>query len=241
MTPCSSRSRTPFSTAGMNWPGMVPPKTSLTNSNPLPRSSGSMRRKTSPNWPAPPVCFLWRWWPSAVGGDRFAVGDLGRLGIDVQAAVVQLFQNQPQVQFAQAVDDHFVRLAVGGPSEGGIFLGDFGQLAGDFLLVAAGLGRDGQAEHRRGKRQRLQVHVVQRVIVVQHVVGVNLLDLGHRADVAGDDSVGFAVLLALEMEDVAELDRFFVVADEDLRVGRRICPGGRGRSPACRRTDRWSP
>jgi hypothetical protein len=23
-------------------------------------------RKTSPNWPAPPVCFLWRWWPSAL-------------------------------------------------------------------------------------------------------------------------------------------------------------------------------
>jgi elongation factor G len=25
-----------------------------------PRGSGSTRRNTSPNWPAPPVCFLWR-------------------------------------------------------------------------------------------------------------------------------------------------------------------------------------
>ena len=24
------------------------------------RGNGSMRRNTSPNWPAPPVCFLWR-------------------------------------------------------------------------------------------------------------------------------------------------------------------------------------
>jgi hypothetical protein len=30
-----------------------------------PRGSGSMRRYTSPNWPAPPLCFLCRWWPSA--------------------------------------------------------------------------------------------------------------------------------------------------------------------------------
>ena len=63
--PCSTW-RTPFSTAGMNWLGMVPPLTASTNSKPPPRSSGSTRRYTSPNWPAPPVCFLWRWWPSAL-------------------------------------------------------------------------------------------------------------------------------------------------------------------------------
>jgi hypothetical protein len=65
MAPLASTSRTPFSTAGMNWPGMVPPLTWSTNSKPPPRGSGSMRRKTSPNCPAPPLCFLWRWWPSA--------------------------------------------------------------------------------------------------------------------------------------------------------------------------------
>ena len=125
----------PFSTAGMNWPGIVPPKTSLTISNPLPPlpcdaaivSSGSTRRNTSPNCPAPPVCFLWRWWPSAFVLDRLAVGDLRRLGVDVQAAVVQLLQHQPQVQFADAVDDHLVRLAVGVPFEGRVFLGDLRQ------------------------------------------------------------------------------------------------------------------
>ncbi len=34
MAPSSSTSRMPFSTAGMNWPGIVPPMTSLTNSKP---------------------------------------------------------------------------------------------------------------------------------------------------------------------------------------------------------------
>ena len=50
---------------GMNWFGIAPPFTLSTNSKPLPRGSGSIFRYTSPNWPAPPVCFLWRLWPSA--------------------------------------------------------------------------------------------------------------------------------------------------------------------------------
>ena len=57
----------------MNWFGITPPFTASTNSKPSPRASGSTRRYTSPNWPAPPVCFLCRWWPSAFAGDRLAV------------------------------------------------------------------------------------------------------------------------------------------------------------------------
>ena len=49
----------------MNTVGITPPFTWSTNSKPLPRASGSTLRKTSPNWPAPPVCFLCRQWPSA--------------------------------------------------------------------------------------------------------------------------------------------------------------------------------
>src|SRR2546425_7455835 len=44
----------------MNWLGIAPPFTLSTNSKPLPRGNGSTFRYTSPNWPAPPVCFLWR-------------------------------------------------------------------------------------------------------------------------------------------------------------------------------------
>ncbi|MNE84035.1 hypothetical protein D3C80_1809030 [compost metagenome] len=64
-TPAASAERTPFSTEGMNWPGITPPFTASTNSKPVPRGSGSRRRNTSPNWPAPPVCFLCRLCPSA--------------------------------------------------------------------------------------------------------------------------------------------------------------------------------
>ena len=59
--PCSIASRTPFSTAGMNEPGIAPPLIWLTNSNsPSPSSSGSISMWQSPNWPRPPDCFLWR-------------------------------------------------------------------------------------------------------------------------------------------------------------------------------------
>ena len=45
--------------------GMLPPTTSLRNSKPAPRSRGSTRKATSPNWPRPPDCFLWWYWLSA--------------------------------------------------------------------------------------------------------------------------------------------------------------------------------
>jgi len=58
--PDSSVWRTPFSVEAMNGWEMAPPTTSEANSKPAPRSSGSTRRCTSANCPAPPVCFLWR-------------------------------------------------------------------------------------------------------------------------------------------------------------------------------------
>ena len=50
---------TPFSTAGMKFLGMLPPTTSLPNSNSS-SARGSTRRWTSANCPWPPVCFLCR-------------------------------------------------------------------------------------------------------------------------------------------------------------------------------------
>ena len=40
------------------------------------------------------------------------------------------------------------------------------------------------------------------MIIVQHVVGVNLLDLRYRPDIPRDDRVGFLVILALQMKDM---------------------------------------
>ena len=50
----------PFSTAGTYCRGIEPPKMSSSNWKSLPRGSGSTRILQSPNWPWPPVCFLWR-------------------------------------------------------------------------------------------------------------------------------------------------------------------------------------
>ena len=55
----------PFSMAGMKFLGMEPPKVSFTKLKSPPRGSGFMRILQSPNCPWPPVCFLWRPWPSA--------------------------------------------------------------------------------------------------------------------------------------------------------------------------------
>src|ERR1051325_6496739 len=44
----------------MKFLGMAPPKISLANSNLAPRGRGSILIQQSPNWPWPPVCFLWR-------------------------------------------------------------------------------------------------------------------------------------------------------------------------------------
>ena len=49
---------TPFSTAGMNPPGITPPLIAFTKSKPCPCPSGSISMWQSANWPRPPVCFL---------------------------------------------------------------------------------------------------------------------------------------------------------------------------------------
>ena len=202
----------------MYWPGIVPPKTSLTNSKPCAALHRLDAEKDFAELARAAGLLFVAMMPFGLAGDRLAIGDLWRLGVDVQAAVLQLFQDQPQVHFADAIDDHLVRLAIGVIFERRIFLGEFRQRAGDFLLVAARLGRDRQPVHRRREDIGLQVHAVERMIIVQHIVGVDFFDLRHRADIAGDDLIGLLVLLALQVKHVPELDRFLGVADVDLAL-----------------------
>ena len=82
---------------------------------------------------------------------------------------------------------------VAGDVEGRIFVGDLAQAAGDLLLVAAGLGFDGQTEHRRGKLRSGQFRSVGADATVSPICKV--FDLGHGDDVAGDGfRIGFCVL-----------------------------------------------
>src|SRR5207247_347904 len=86
------------------------------------------------------------------------------------------------------------------------------------LLVALLLGLDRDAVHGNGKFERTQVDMVLVVRIVQHAVELDLLDLGHRADVPRNERVGLDVVLALYRKQVPDLEGAPAVADEELRV-----------------------
>ena len=182
-TPFSSCSRTPFSTAGMNWLGITPPLTASTKLNPSPRARGRTRSWTSANWPRPPVCFLWRWCASAVAGDRLQVGDVRDVGVDVElVAVLEPVLDHVEVQLAHPRDDQLVRLGVAAEGEGRVLVGDLGQADGDLRLVLAGLRLDGAGDHRGRELDRVELEV-RRLAVAGggHGVGdVQVVELGDR-------------------------------------------------------------
>ena len=92
------------------------------------------------------------------------------------------------------------------------------QHVGNALLVAAFLGRDGKPVHRRRKLERFHVDVVFVVRIVQHAVEFDIVDLGHRGDIARNRAVDLDLLAALDHEQVRHLERLAPVADEQLRV-----------------------
>ena len=65
-----------------------------------------------------------------------------------------------QVELTHAGDDQFLGLHVARGVKSVVLFRHLGQRAGDFLLVAARLGLDGQAEHRRRKGHGRQQDVV---------------------------------------------------------------------------------
>src|SRR3546814_11454130 len=54
--------------------------------------------------------------------------------------------------------------------------------------------------------------------VVEHGIEMQVVDLGHRGDVAGDRLLDLDVVLALQLEQVRDLERLAAVADEQLRI-----------------------
>ena len=135
---------------------------------------------TSPNWPRPPDLLLVAIAPLGRGLNRFAIGDLGLLGVDFHlVAPLEPLAEHQQVQLAHAVHHQLVRLRVAVQLHRAVFLDDLVQRARQLAFVAAALGRDGQADHRRGKLDRRQHQLAQRQ------PGVQLVDLGHGHDLAG--------------------------------------------------------
>ena len=94
------------------------------------------------------------------------------------------------------------------------------QHVGDAPFVAAPLGLDRDAVHRRRELERRHVDVVLVVRVVQHAVEVDLVHLRDGGDVAGHRAVDLDVLAALQHEQVPDLERLAALADVELRVAR---------------------
>ena len=69
-----------------------------------------------------------------------------------------------------------------------------------------------------GKSSGCEVDLVFVVAVVQHRIEMQFVDLGDRGDVAGYRLVDLDVVLALELEQVPDLERLLAVVDEQLRV-----------------------
>ena len=105
-----------------------------------------------------------------------------------------------QVQLAHAGHHQLVGLRVAVQLDRAVLLDDLVQRAGELAFVAAALGRDGQADHRRRELDRRQLDVAQR-----HA-GVQLFDLGHGHDLAGPAvSIG-CVSLACTVQQLVQLD-----------------------------------
>ena len=127
-------------------------------------------------------------------GDRLAVGDARRPRVDLElVGLLHALEQHAQVQLAEAVDDGLVGGGHMLDLQARVLVDQLGQDLPHALLVAAALGRDGQAMHRHRKVQRLQVNVVVLGGVVQHRVEVDFVHLGHRADVAGQPGEHVAV------------------------------------------------
>jgi hypothetical protein len=123
-----------------------------------------------------------------------------------------------QVQLRQAAHDGLVHHRVVLDRQGRVLGRDLREHVVDASDVARALGFDRQAEHRPGEVERLHVDVVLVVRVVQHAVEDDVVDLGHRADVARHEPRHLDHLLALQQERVRDLERLLAVADVELRV-----------------------
>ena len=114
------------------------------------------------------------------------------------------------------MDDELVRFGLEMGLEGRVLLADASEDLGDLVFVAASLGHDGEAVQRRRIWQRLVVHVVEGMIVVQHIAQVQLLDLGDRSEVTRNDFGHGLALFALELEEVPEPNGLLAISDEEL-------------------------
>ena len=72
------------------------------------------------------------------------------MGLDLHlVAALEPLAEQVQVQLAHAGEHHLLGLGIVLQVDGAVLFGDLVERAGELGFVAAGLGRDGEADHRR--------------------------------------------------------------------------------------------
>ena len=123
------------------------------------------------------------------------------------------------MHLAEAADHGLLGLEVVLDGQAGVFIKEAVQGFGELLLVTVFLCRQGQAENGLGIARRHQVEVVLVVGVVEDGVPVDVVHPGHGADVAGNADFDLGLGLALDAQQVTDLEGLAGVADEELGVG----------------------
>ena len=151
--------------------------------------------------------------------DGFAVGDAGPVRNDLDAiACLHTLEHELEVQIGEAADDRFIEFLAVFDAEARVFLAKPHQRGRELLFLALVRRLDGKAEHRLGEFERLEVNLVLVVRIVQDRIEMDLVDLGHRGDVARHGGVDLNVVLAVDAEQMADLERLLAIVDEQLGV-----------------------
>ena len=149
-----------------------------------PARSGSTRSQATPNWPWPPVCFLYL--PSASAGraDRLPVGDADLLGVDVHAELArQPLERDGQVRLAHAPSSVWWVSSLRSTTSAGSSA--WRRCSDDASLSSSAWVRGLTAMLSTARRRLAGGDRDRRALRRQRVAGVRVGQLGDGAEVAG--------------------------------------------------------
>ena len=174
----------PFSTAGMKFLGIEPPKISLANSN---LRAARQRLHLDPAIAELAVAaglLLVAALDVGVSADGLAVRNLGRLQGDVHAvALLQAADHDFHMLLSGAGEQELARLRIAVEAQRLVFFQDAVDGVAHAVFVVARLGFDGEGDGGLGQLHR-RIGDVQ-ALIRQRVAGQGVLQLGDGADIAG--------------------------------------------------------
>ena len=139
-----------------------------------------------------------------LAADGLAVRDLGRPEDDFSVvALLELGADDLDVLLAGARDEELLGLGIAEEAHHHVLFHQLVDAGGEFVLVSAGLGLDGEGDGGLGQRDPRILDGMG--LLAQSVAGERLLQLGDGADVAGMQLGDRGGRLALHHRDVGEL------------------------------------